>query len=50
MCVCVCVCVCVRSGAVPAAVRFVRLILHGLVAMSNKEMVSTETGQSYPPV
>nr|XP_046236686.1 calmodulin-binding transcription activator 2 isoform X2 [Scatophagus argus] len=33
----------VISGAVRAAVHCVRLILHGLVAMSNKEMVSTET-------
>ena len=45
---CVCVCVCVHSGAVRAAVCCVRLILHGPVAMSNKEMVSTETGQSPP--
>ncbi|GLD72574.1 calmodulin-binding transcription activator 2 isoform X1 [Lates japonicus] len=31
------------SGAVRAAVRCVRLALHGLIAMSSKEMVSTET-------
>ncbi|XP_041841901.1 calmodulin-binding transcription activator 2 [Melanotaenia boesemani] len=33
----------VCSGAVQVAVRCVRLILHGPVTMSNKEMVSTET-------
>lgn len=40
---------CVCSGAVQAALPCVRLILHGLVTMSNKEMVSPETGQSHPP-
>lgn len=44
----VCVCVCVCSGAVRASVLFVRILLHGFGAMSNKEMVSTETGQCLP--